>query len=204
MCGLDSCCTHEIDSTPPATITGTRSTITRCAAMAIVCNPDEQKRFTVTPAVVTGSPARIAIWRAMLPPVAPSGSAQPMSTSSISPGSTFARSTAARTTWPPRVAPCVMLKAPRQLFASPVRAVETMTASVIAVLRSVEGLAFGGKAREKGSGFPERIARLLAVFLHGALDVHEAHGVGVEHRPAAEERKAVTGEVHHVDIGGLR
>ena len=42
-----SFCTQEIDSTPPATSTGTRSTSTRCAAMAIACRPDEQKRFTV-------------------------------------------------------------------------------------------------------------------------------------------------------------
>jgi hypothetical protein len=97
MCGFASCCTQEIDSTPPAIATGTRSTITRCAAMAMVCNPEEQKRLTVTPAVLTGSPARKAIWRAMLPPVAPSGSAQPISTSSTSAGSTPARSTAART-----------------------------------------------------------------------------------------------------------
>ena len=47
--------------------------MTRCAAMAMVCRPEEQKRFTVTPAVVTGQPARSAIWRAMLAPVAPSG-----------------------------------------------------------------------------------------------------------------------------------
>jgi len=45
--------------------------------MAIVCNPVEQKRFTVTPDVVTGRPARIALWRAMLAPVAPSGLAAP-------------------------------------------------------------------------------------------------------------------------------
>jgi len=32
---------------PPATATGTRSTITRCAAMAMACKPEEQKRLTV-------------------------------------------------------------------------------------------------------------------------------------------------------------
>src|SRR2546428_2017226 len=55
-----SFCTRLTDSSPPATMIGTRSTITRCAAMAIACMPDEQKRLTVTPAVVTGSPARNA------------------------------------------------------------------------------------------------------------------------------------------------
>eukprot|EP00952_Eustigmatos_sp_NYUAD-ZCMA_P000426 1502-Eustigmatos_ZCMA.PRE.1 len=41
---------------------------------------------------------------------------------------------ACSTAWPPRVAPCVMLKAPFQLLARPVRAVETMTASVMVLL----------------------------------------------------------------------
>jgi hypothetical protein len=35
--------------------------IMRCAAIAIVCKPDEQKRFTVMPLVVTGLPPRNAI-----------------------------------------------------------------------------------------------------------------------------------------------
>src|SRR5438067_3970004 len=99
--------------------------------MAIVCSPDEQKRFTVIPDVVTGQPARIAICRAMLRPVAPSGFAHPMITSSISAGSSLARSMAWRSAWPPIVAPCVMLNAPRQLLQSGVRAVETTTASGI-------------------------------------------------------------------------
>jgi hypothetical protein len=51
-------------STPPATIAGAPSTMMRCAAIAMACRPDEQKRLTVTPAVVTGSPARSAMPRA--------------------------------------------------------------------------------------------------------------------------------------------
>ncbi len=81
--------------------------------MAMVCMPDEQKRLTVAPPAVTGSPARSAAWRAMFSPVAPSGMAQPSSTSSTSPGSIFARSTAFLMAWPASVAPCVLLKAPR-------------------------------------------------------------------------------------------
>src|SRR5215207_544145 len=131
MCLLASFWTHEIDSTPPATTTSFSPAMTRCAAIAIVCRPLEQKRFTVMPLVVIGRPARSAIWRAMLLPVAPSGVAQPMMTSSTSAGSMPARSTAALTAWPPSVAPCVMLKAPFQLLASGVRAVETMTALVM-------------------------------------------------------------------------
>src|SRR5678815_5478521 len=78
MCLLASFCTHEIDSTPPATTTSFSPAMTRCAAITIVCSPLEQKRLTVMPLVVIGSPARKAIWRAMLLPVAPSGVAQPM------------------------------------------------------------------------------------------------------------------------------
>src|SRR3954462_12252999 len=103
----------------------------RCEAMAMVCRPEEQKRLTVTPPTVTGRSAISAIWRAMLAPVAPSGLAQPMSTSSMASGAMPARCTACLTTWPPSVAPCVMLNAPFQLLASGVRAVETMTALVM-------------------------------------------------------------------------
>jgi len=71
--------------------------MTRCAAIAMVCSPLEQKRFTVAPLVVIGRPARSAIWRAMLLPVAPSGVAQPISTSSTSAPSMPARAMAALT-----------------------------------------------------------------------------------------------------------
>src|SRR5262245_23616493 len=105
--------------------------MTRCAASAIVWMPEEQNRFTVIPDVVIGQPARIAIWRAMFQPVAPSGLAQPMITSSTSAASRLARSIACLTAWPPIVAPWVMLSAPRQDLQSGVRAVETITASVM-------------------------------------------------------------------------
>ena len=103
----------------------------------------------MAPLTVTGSPARSAIWRAMLAPVAPSGLAQPISTSSTSAGSMPARSTAALTAWPPSVAPWVMLKAPFQLLASGVRAVETMTALLMALLEVA--CVFGWVARTVGS-----------------------------------------------------
>jgi hypothetical protein len=64
------------------------------AAIAIACKPEEQKRLTVWPAAVTGSPARNAACLAILPPVAPSGVPQPKVTSSTSPGSIPARLTA--------------------------------------------------------------------------------------------------------------
>src|SRR5665811_564585 len=131
MCVFISCCTQEIASTPPATKISPSPAMMRCDARAIVCRLDEQKRFTVMPGTVTGQPARRAIWRAMLAPVAPSGVAQPMMTSSISAGSRPARLMACSTAWPPSVAPCVMLKEPFQLLASGVRAVETITADVM-------------------------------------------------------------------------
>ncbi len=145
-------CTQEIDSTPPATMIGTRSTITRWAAIAIVCSPDEQKRLTVAPPVLIARPARSAAWRAMLLPVAPSGIAQPSSTSSTSPGSTPARSTAALITWPASVAPWVMLKPPRQDLASPVRAVDTITASAICLSQSQPLNVLPSAARRASSG----------------------------------------------------
>ena len=124
-------------STPPATYTSPSPATMRCAASAMVCRPLEQKRLTVMPATLTGRPAISAHWRAMFQPVAPSGLAQPISTSSTAPGSMPARSTAALTTWPPSVAPWVMLKAPFQLLARGVRAVETMTAWVMDRIPSV-------------------------------------------------------------------
>ena len=63
-------------------------------AIAIVCIPDEQNLFTVTPAVETGRPALMADCLAMLTPVAPSGVPHPIITSSTSDGSIFALSIA--------------------------------------------------------------------------------------------------------------
>src|SRR5688572_29393850 len=124
-------------------------------ARAMVCSPEEQKRLTVMPGTLFGQPARNAIWRAMFQPVAPSGLAQPMMTSSTSSASTLARSSAACTTWPPILAPCVRLSAPFQLLQSGVRAVETTTASTI------EPPAFFGELRKERRGLPLRA--LIAV-----------------------------------------
>ena len=108
---------------------------------AMVCSPEEQKRFTVIPGNMTGQPARKAICRAMLHPVAPSGKGAShediVDLGRIEP----ARSIACVTTWAPSVAPWVILKAPRQDFASAVRAVETMTASVMMRFRGTVALA---------------------------------------------------------------
>src|SRR4051812_42897158 len=170
----------------------------RWLASAMVCRPEEQKRFTVMPGTVTGHPARMAIWRAMFQPVAPSGLAQPMITSSTSPASTLARSSAACTTWPPIFAPCVMLSAPRQLLQSGVLAVETITASFI------EFPSFLGELQQKRRRFPLVSLIPLLEGLDGGHNLVESDGVGVEHRPAAVRRKAVARQVDHVDVGGAQ
>src|SRR5262245_35901408 len=139
----------------------------RCAASAMVCSPEEQKRFTVIPGTVSGQPARIAIWRAMFQPVAPSGLAQPMITSSTSPAPSFARSSAALTTWPPIFAPWVKLSAPRQLLVSGVRAVETITASVM--VSSLHQVGF-----QECLGVIERLHARAMVGSNGGASPHAA------------------------------
>src|SRR6185503_6377888 len=119
---------------------------------------------------------------------------QPMRTSSTSAGSIRARSTAARTAWAPRVAPWVMLRAPRHDFARPVRAVETMTASVMGVSRAIERLALVGQTSQQRSRSPGE-------FLHPAHHVVEADGVRVEQGPAPEGREPVAREVDEVHVG---
>ena len=50
----------EMLSTPPATMQSAPSERIELAAIAMVCRPEEQKRFTETPAVVFGRPASSA------------------------------------------------------------------------------------------------------------------------------------------------
>src|SRR6202012_572866 len=96
--------------------------------MPMVCRPDEQKRFTVTPEVVIGRPARRPAWRAMLPPP---WATLPMNTSSTDSGSMPALATACFTEWAAIETVGVMLNPPRADLARPVRAYETITASRI-------------------------------------------------------------------------
>ena len=51
-------------STPPPMAASAPSCTIWCAAMAMACRPDEQKRLTVVAAVETGSPASSADTRA--------------------------------------------------------------------------------------------------------------------------------------------
>ena len=55
----------EMLSTPPATMHSAPSERMLFAAIAMVCSPEEQNRFTETPAVDFGMPASSAAWRPM-------------------------------------------------------------------------------------------------------------------------------------------
>src|SRR3981189_1773982 len=55
----------EMLSTPPATMQSAPSERMLLAAIAMVCSPDEQKRFTDTPAADFGMPASSVAWRPM-------------------------------------------------------------------------------------------------------------------------------------------
>src|SRR6266702_5201468 len=85
----------------------------------------------VVPATLTGSPARSSALRAILVPVVPCCMAQPITTSSTSEPSILARDNADEIACPNRVAPSVWLRAPLYALPIGVRAVETITASVI-------------------------------------------------------------------------
>ena len=76
-----------MDSTPPATATSHWLAMMALAAVAMVCSPEEQKRFTVWAETSLGRPASWVMSRAIFQPWVPSGLAQPTMTSSISPGS---------------------------------------------------------------------------------------------------------------------
>jgi hypothetical protein len=54
-------CTHEIDTTPPATITSHSPAAIRAAETLIACSPDAQNRLTVMPGTDSGSSARMPI-----------------------------------------------------------------------------------------------------------------------------------------------
>jgi len=105
-------------STPPPTITPAPSSTMCCAATAMAFRPDEQARWMVAPAVVTGRPASMAAARATLPCAA----TWPATTSSTSAGSTPLRCTACWIAWPSMVMLDVLLKPPRPALARPVRA----------------------------------------------------------------------------------
>src|SRR5262245_2981400 len=133
--GLGSCLTLAFAvmlSTPPPRATSAPSCMISWAARTIACSPEEQKRFTVAPATLTGSPARIDATLATLYPCEPSGKPQPRNTSSISAVSSFGtfRSTSVMQC-AARSSGRVRLNEPRNDFAKGVRELATTTASLM-------------------------------------------------------------------------
>src|SRR5687768_14434217 len=105
------------------------------AACAMVCDPDEQKRLTVTAGTSFGSPALSAAMRATFVPDSPSGVAQPMTTSSIvsggSPGTLRSNSSMTAAAMSSGL---TVRKLPRGAFPTAVRTPATITASLIKTL----------------------------------------------------------------------
>src|SRR4051812_13640434 len=65
----------------------------------------------------------------------------------------------------------------------------------------IELLAFGCQSFEQRGWFPEfTMCGMIAA--HGCRHFAESHGVGVEHRPAAITRKAITVDINDIDITG--
>src|ERR1700686_1861894 len=133
-------------STPPPMAASAPSFRIWCAAIAMACRPEEQKRFTVVAATVTGSPARIEETRATFDPCMPCGCAQPRMTSPISAGSSAGvlRRTS-RMQCAARSSGRGMLNDPRYDFARGGGELATTTASLIRLAPGLGG-AGGGLA----------------------------------------------------------
>src|SRR5947208_500092 len=130
-------------------------------------SPDAQNRFTVTADAVTGTPARRLAIRATFNPCSASGIAQPMITSSISPGSMPG---ARRSASPIAVAASSSGRVPRSVpfgaLPTAVRTAETITASCIPISQQIldRGANFAGLAVEQmiGRVNHDELLRLLA------------------------------------------
>ena len=90
-------------SWPPATTTSMPSTMICLAAVAMAMRPEAHWRSMVWPGTVTGKPAARAALRAKFMPAVPLLSTVPMTTSSTSAPSKWARSTACAITWPSKL-----------------------------------------------------------------------------------------------------
>jgi hypothetical protein len=98
----------------------------------MVCEPDEQKRLTVTAGTSCGRPARSAAIRATFAPDSASGVAQPMMTSSIdSGGSVGTRMSRSAMTAAAISSGRVVRSVPRGALPTAVRTPATITASFI-------------------------------------------------------------------------
>ena len=79
--------TRDIDSTPPASTRSSQPERTFAAARLTASRPEAQKRFSCTPATVSGRPAAMAAMRAMSEPWSPIGPTTPSTMSSMAAGS---------------------------------------------------------------------------------------------------------------------
>ncbi|KOV29956.1 hypothetical protein ADK58_08735 [Streptomyces sp. XY152] len=79
--------TRDMDSTPPAMTRSSQPERAFAAAMLTASSPDAQKRFSWTPATVSGRPASTAAVRAMSDPWSPSGFTTPSTMSPTAAGS---------------------------------------------------------------------------------------------------------------------
>src|SRR4030095_1357126 len=123
-----------IDSTPPPIMTSAPSWMTWFAAYAIACRPEEQNRFSVSPATEVGRPARSPATRAAVCPSRPCGWPQPMITSSTSFGSSCGTlPSTSLIVWAVKSSGRGRLNEPRNDLASGVRELATMTASLMMV-----------------------------------------------------------------------
>src|SRR5258705_1473796 len=115
-------------STPPATNASPSPALIACAALAIACSPEPQRRLTVCPGTSTGKPASSAAIRATLRLSSPAWFVQPRITSSRRAGSKETRSTAPRTAMAARSSARTSARAP-PARPTGVRTAETIRAS---------------------------------------------------------------------------
>src|SRR5579863_8780179 len=177
--------TMVIDSVPPATITCADPARIRSAAIAITCNPEEQKRLMVIAEISIGRPARSDAIRATFIPCSPSGIAQPRITSSICRGSSpLARDTASLMATAARSSGRVARSVPFGALPTAVRTELTITASRIRHLNldlhgnepnALDAAAMGKATAGVRSGyFGDRIpGRCLRRELQAELDLNQ-------------------------------
>src|SRR5262245_16932588 len=207
-----------IDSTPPPIMTSAPSWMMWFAAYAIACRPEEQNRFSVSPATEVGRPARIAATRAMLWPCEPCGWPQPMITSSTSfESSCGTLPSTSLIVWAVKSSGRVRLNEPRNDLASGVRELATMTASLMrgsfvgrAALRGLGGprapmwlkrrdghdldQIFRRREARLDGGPRRRVGRIdpgIPGGVHVGVDAHvgDVHGGGQELRLVAADRR---------------
>src|SRR6266496_538421 len=71
-------------------------------------------------------------------------------------------------------------------------------------ISAVESLAFLCQADKQRRWLPLRALVALLEPLDCVQHFVQAYGVGIEHRSAAIRRKAIAGEIDHVDVGGAQ